>query len=186
MTYSRYTDEELIRFVAEGDDGAFTELRARHIKLFSVCAGKVLGFRSSEIEDVVQIGLLRIWKCADRFDPEIASFRKWATTIISRVAIDVRRRRDRGRDCLLTWTDAEFTDDRPHSNFVVVPTPDEIKLSDLDLSGLRVELLRVGELAARGVSYVGMVSLERIPLGTVKSRLNRFRKLAATLNPDAA
>ncbi|MDN5587802.1 MAG: sigma-70 family RNA polymerase sigma factor, partial [Brevibacterium sp.] len=74
-------------------------------------ATRVLGTRT-DAEDAVQEAWIRL----DRQDAEgIDNLGGWLTRVVSRVCLDVLRRRTaRGEIALDTWaTDAQITDDRP-------------------------------------------------------------------------
>ncbi|MGB3723577.1 MAG: sigma-70 family RNA polymerase sigma factor [Pacificimonas sp.] len=76
--------------VAQGDDGAF---RALTQVLYGPAIGtamKVLGNRA-EAEDAVQTALVKLWKTAERFDPEKAKVTTWFRRIVVNCCIDRKR-----------------------------------------------------------------------------------------------
>ncbi|MHB9880444.1 RNA polymerase sigma factor [Pacificimonas sp. ICDLI1SI03] len=76
--------------VARGDDGAF---RALTELLYGPAIGtamKVLGSRA-EAEDAVQTALVKLWKTAERFDPERAKVSTWFRRIVVNCCIDRKR-----------------------------------------------------------------------------------------------
>jgi|TARA_R100000501_G_scaffold13151_3_gene24056 RNA polymerase sigma-70 factor (ECF subfamily) len=80
----------LMADVARGDDGAF---RALTELLYGPAIGtamKVLGSRA-EAEDAVQTALVKLWKTAERFDPERAKVSTWFRRIVVNCCIDRKR-----------------------------------------------------------------------------------------------
>ncbi|MBV7257289.1 sigma-70 family RNA polymerase sigma factor [Pacificimonas sp. WHA3] len=80
----------LMADVAAGDDGAF---RALTQTLYGPALGtamKVMGSRA-EAEDAVQTALVKLWKTADRFDPERAKVSTWFRRIVVNCCIDRKR-----------------------------------------------------------------------------------------------
>jgi len=84
------SDEALMALVAQGDEGAFRRLAARHTAPSLRLAGRMTG-NLAEAEDVVQEALLRVWRAADRWRPT-AAFRTWLYRIVVNLCIDRGRR----------------------------------------------------------------------------------------------
>lgn len=76
--------------VAAGDDKAFGALTERLYGPALGTAMKVLGSRA-EAEDAVQTALVKLWKTADRFDPDRAKVSTWFRRIVVNCCIDRKR-----------------------------------------------------------------------------------------------
>ena len=84
-------DETLMARIAEGDDGAFSTLVARHLDRAVRTAQRLLGDRS-EAEDVAQDAFLKLWQHAARWRPEGGRFTTWFYRVVVNAAIDRLRR----------------------------------------------------------------------------------------------
>lgn len=80
-------DEALMERVASGDEDAFRLLAERHLGRILRLARKVLG-AGSEIDDVAQEALLRIWTNAGSWRADRARLTTWIYTIVYRLCID--------------------------------------------------------------------------------------------------
>ena len=80
----------LMTDVAAGDDGAFRALTQILYGPALGTATKVLGSRA-EAEDAVQTALVKLWRTADRFDPEKAKVETWFRRIVVNCCIDRKR-----------------------------------------------------------------------------------------------
>lgn len=85
-------DDELLARIAQGNQGALSELIARHGRGLRVFAARYLG-NAGDAEDVVQEVFVTIWKQAARFDPARGRASTWLYRITANRCIDQRRRR---------------------------------------------------------------------------------------------
>jgi RNA polymerase sigma-70 factor, ECF subfamily len=82
----------LVGAVAKGDKAAFERLYgATRAKLYGVLL-RILG-RPELAEEVMQETYLKVWKMADKFDPELASPITWMVAMARNRAIDIVRKR---------------------------------------------------------------------------------------------
>jgi len=88
-------DWELMQRVATSDEAAIDALYARFSVLVFQSARQVLGSRA-ETEDAVQEVFVRLWRTADRFDPNRAKLVTWVMLITRRHLIDRLRRQSAG------------------------------------------------------------------------------------------
>lgn len=144
-----------------------------------------------EAEDLTQEVFLKLWQNLDKYIPG-SSFRAWAFRVARNLLVDAYRRTREQRKA--TWIDPDFLEslpggDDPHTQVV---RRQRLELARAGLARLPEELARL--LLLRDFadwSYEELASELDLPLGTVKSRLNRARRelagiMAAQLTPRAA
>jgi RNA polymerase sigma-70 factor (ECF subfamily) len=144
-----------------------------------------------EAEDLTQEVFLKLWQNLDKYIPG-SSFRAWAFRVARNLYVDAYRRSREQRKA--TWVDPEFLEsipggDDPHTESV---RRQRLELARAGLSRLPEELARL--LLLRDFadwSYEDLADELELPLGTVKSRLNRARRelagvMVAQLTPRAA
>src|ERR671938_1935224 len=85
-------DEELIRRVAEGDDRALSELYDRYSRPVYATGIRLLG-DAHLAEELVQDAFTSVWRKAESFESERASFSTWLYRIARNRAVDLDRRR---------------------------------------------------------------------------------------------
>lgn len=178
-------DLELMQAVADGDEAAAAVLYDRFGALVFRSARQVLSSRA-EAEDAVQEVFVRLWRTADRYNPERAKLVTWVMLIARRHLIDrLRRRRVRPLDLSLEG-------DPQGRERAAGETPGRIE--EEERRGLL--LSRIEELPAlqREVivrAYMQGFTLREVaeqidaPLGTVKSALSRgLARLRDRLSDD--
>src|ERR671918_1699686 len=85
-------DEELIRRVAEGDDRALSELYDRYSRPVYATGTRLLG-DAHLAEELVQDAFTNVWRRAESFKSERASFSTWLYRITRNRAVDLDRKR---------------------------------------------------------------------------------------------
>jgi RNA polymerase sigma-70 factor, ECF subfamily len=85
-------DEDLMRWVAEGDDQALSELYDRYSRPVYATAVRLLA-DASLAEELVQETFTSVWRRAKSFQSERASFSTWLYHITRNRAVDLDRRR---------------------------------------------------------------------------------------------
>lgn len=151
-----------------GDRRAFDQVyRLSSARLLVVCL-RVLP-RRPEAEDALQDAYLTIWERAARFDRARGSAIAWLSVIARNTAIDRRR----ARTPLLPSSDDEPADPAPAADADLIAREDGLRvLACLDaLDPVEAAFLRTAFL--QGVTYADLAGRERLPLGTVKSRIRR-------------
>lgn len=134
-----------------------------------------------EAEDLTQEVFLRLWQNLHRWDSG-TSFRAWAFRVARNLFIDAYRRASHERKA--TWVDPEFLEslaggDDPHT---LVVRRQRLEIARAALARLPEDLSRL--LLLRDFadwSYEELAVELGLPLGTVKSRLNRARRELATV-----
>jgi RNA polymerase sigma-70 factor (ECF subfamily) len=177
-----------------GDEEAWTALVAATMRpLYRLCA--TYSPTSGEAEELTQEVYFKLWENLHRYTPG-SNFMAWAWRVARNLLIDAHRRCRRERSA--AWLDSEVIDSLPAEDDPHAEAERRQRLR-LVAHGLRhldeelAELVLLRDFA--GWSYQEIAEAADLPLGTVKSRLNRARlELAATVRrrlqiravPDAA
>ena len=166
-------DVALMQRVAAGDERAVAELYDRFASLVYKMAFQSMPTRA-ESEDAVQEIFIRLWRTADRYDPERAALVTWVMLIASRQLVDrMRRMRARIKPGVLD-----------ESTPVSAPLPEDSRGQSEREENMKEMMRRIDSLPElqRTVvkrAYLGGQTLRQIgeelntPLGTVKSALSR-------------
>jgi RNA polymerase sigma-70 factor (ECF subfamily) len=155
----------LLARVERGEEAALVALYDRAAGTVYACCVRILG-DADEARDVTSEAFWRIWCRASSYDPERCSAMAWILTVTRRLALDRRR-------SLLRRAGA-------HARARIQPRPSE---EAVDRTLARVEIAsafshlspadrRLLESAYfEGLSGADIAARDRIPLGTVKSRM---------------
>ena len=174
----RYTDEELIARFQEGDEQAYTELVNRYRDKLMTFVYRFVN-DMEQAEDIIQDTMLKLYTHKDYYR-NIAKFSTWIYTIAGNLAkTELRKRKNRK----VTNISQMGPEDRDYELPSVAPETDEVVQSEyiekkiqaaiqnLPLHFRTVTILRdIQEL-----SYEEISKIVEVPLGTVKSRINRAR-----------
>ena len=172
------TDEELIARFQQGDAYAFDLLVKRYKDPLLNFVYRFLG-DVVEAEDIVQETFYRVYK-NKHYYKEVAKFSTWIYTIAGNLAKTELRRRKRKRVFSIhkdspTEKDIELPDldkdPEKEVNSVITDKLIQKAISNLPPKFRQVIILR----DIQGFSYEEISSIIRVPLGTVKSRVNRAR-----------
>jgi RNA polymerase sigma-70 factor, ECF subfamily len=171
-------DNEMIGRLANGDDAALRELFGKHAAWLAVRLRTMLP--AADVEDVLQETFLGAWRGARRYQPR-GSEAGWLWGIARRQAALLLRRRG---PMALALPDA-FAGDAAFAGAAPAVDPVEVVQWRADLQdaidalgppGSRErEVLRLRYLEDRPVAEVA--KLTGVPVGTVKSRAHRARRL---------
>ena len=169
----RQEDYALMQRIATGDEAAVGALYDRFGPLIYRMAYQMLPSKS-DAEDAVQDVFVRLWRTAERYDPERAGLPTWVVLIARRYLVD-RLRRARARIKTTCSVEEDWS-----------PDPDGVDpLEGLDGDERFAELMqrveRLPEMQRKVVTraYLGGRTLRQIgaeldtPLGTIKSTLSR-------------
>ena len=174
----QYTDEELIASFQNGNEQAYIELVRRYRDRLITFVFRFVGDMELS-EDIVQDTMIKVYT-HKHYYKEIAKFSTWIYTIAGNLAKTELRKRKRRKVTLLSQMN---TDDRKYE----IPST-ELQSEDivqgeyaeryiqkailqLPLHFRTVVILRdIQEL-----SYEEISKIVNVPLGTVKSRINRAR-----------
>jgi RNA polymerase sigma-70 factor (ECF subfamily) len=173
-----YPDEQLIGRFQAGDERAYVELVNRYKDRLLNFVFQFLG-DMEQAEDVVQDTMLRLYE-KKHYYKEIAKFSTWIYTIARNLANTELRKRKRRKTTYLSHMSKDErqyeipavqdnVDQSLHNEFI----QDRIKsaISKLPEHYKTVIILRdIQEL-----SYDDISNIVGVPLGTIKSRINRAR-----------
>lgn len=172
------SDEELISRFQQGDAYAFDLLVKRYKDPLLNFVYRFLG-DLVESEDIVQETFYRVYK-NKHYYKEVAKFSTWIYTIAGNLAKTELRRRKRKRVFSIhkdspTEKDIELPDvsEDPEKevNSVITDKLIQKAINNLPPKFRQVIILR----DVQGFSYEEISSIIKVPLGTVKSRVNRAR-----------
>jgi RNA polymerase sigma-70 factor (ECF subfamily) len=170
------TDADLLPRCRQGDEGAWRELVSRHTRRVFSVSYQFTG-RVDEAEDLTQEIFIKVYQTLHRFDPSSGAFGAWVTTVARHHAIDQyrRRRQERSRRVF----DPEVLTRAHASGEGPAERAEREQRAQLVHRGLRAlpadlrEPLILCDL--QGMPYAEIASLLGVPLGTIKSRINRAR-----------
>ncbi len=171
--------EATVERCRSGDQAAWTALVGATIKpLYRLCAS--FAPSAAVAEELTQEVYLKLWENLEHYR-EGSNFMAWAWRVARNLLIDAHRksRRERGA----AWLDPEILDRLPSADDPQLQAERRQRLR-LVAQGLRqinpdlAELVLLRDFA--GWSYQEIAEAMDIPLGTVKSRINRARLELAT------
>lgn len=172
------TDEELIARFQDGDAYAFDLLVRRYKDPLLNFIYRFIG-DFVESEDIVQETFYRVYK-NKHYYKEVAKFSTWIYTIAGNLAKTELRRRKRRRIFSIhkeSQVDKELdlpdlkSDPEKEVNTIVTEKIIQKAINNLPAKFRQVIVLR----DIQGFSYEEISSIIKVPLGTVKSRVNRAR-----------
>jgi RNA polymerase sigma-70 factor (ECF subfamily) len=175
------SDERLVTAAQDGDRRALDLLLARHYdRIHAVCTRIAGGTRDAD--DAAQEALIRIVRALDRFDGR-AAFTTWAYRIATNAALDELRRRQRRPQLHVV----DEGDDWPRGGSDVAA--DELASRQVEAVADRMAIEQaLGELPEEfrapvvmrdvaDLDYAEIALALGVPIGTVKSRIARGRRM---------
>lgn len=167
-------DGELIGRCRAGDEAAWRELVSRHARRVFGVVYRFTG-RVDEAEDLTQEVFLKVFQALDRYHLDGGAFGGWLLTVARNHAIDHyrRRREERLRADVDTLESLPSAADGP---LRLTEKAERVRLVHAGLRALPPDLRAPIVLCdLQGLPYEEAAGLLGVPLGTVKSRLNRGR-----------
>lgn len=170
--YQELTDEELMRHLAAGMEGALAPLHGRYVPLIFTMAAQLLGREAAE--EIAQDVLLVVWREAATFDPARGTFRHWVLRIARRRIINELRRRGR-RPQVAPDPEGLLLASQPGDD----PEPDEEEWRAYRRAALREAVAALPPPQRQALSLAFFEDLTHaqiaayldLPLGTTKSRI---------------
>src|SRR4051794_30154704 len=172
-------DEKILARIRAGELAAFADLIGRHQEAVFRVVRNLLP-RIAECEDVAQDVFLIAYARLASFDPTRASFRTWLLTIARNVCLNSLKKR---RPLLTDFEGPSFHPADLRSPGAELEQAELFRRLDEALAQLPFEQRTAFVLAElEGLSMEEVGRMEGVPVGTVKSRLDRAReKLHAAL-----
>lgn len=170
------TDGDLLHRCRQGDQAAWHELVTRHTRKVFGVAYRFCG-RVDEAEDLTQEVFVKVFRNLHRFQETDASFSTWLTAIARNQAIDhYRRRREERLRQVKDPAVLELIGSPEGGPLADVEREERITLVRNGLRALPSDLREVLILCdLKGAAYEDISQILGVPLGTVKSRINRGR-----------
>jgi len=171
--------EATVERCRDGDEDAWSALVSTTLKpIYRLCASYAPS--AAEAEELTQEVYFKLWENLHRYNPG-SNFMAWAWRVAKNLLIDSYRRCYRERSA--AWLDPEIIDRLPASDD---PHEESVRRQRLRIisTGLRqlpeelATLILMRDFS--GLSYQEIAEALELPIGTVKSRLNRARLELAT------
>ena len=173
-----YSDEQLMSLFQGGDENAYIELVNRYKdKLINFIFNYLGDLESSE--DVVQETMIKLYQ-KKHYYKEIAKFSTWLYTIAKNLAnTELRKRKQRKTTLLSQFSKDDKTYELPSND----PEPGQEIQTDIVNKIIRDAVDQLSEKFKivivlrdiQGLSYEDISEIINVPIGTVKSRINRAR-----------
>jgi RNA polymerase sigma-70 factor, ECF subfamily len=177
VTSTGRSDEQLVEAANAGDAAAVDELLRRHYDRIHAVCRRIAG-STRDADDAAQEALIRVVRNLDRFDGR-SSFGTWAYRIATNASLDELRKRARRPQLSLVDDERpmpfEQPDDLAQRNVEAVVDRMAIDEALADLPEefrIPVVLRDVADL-----DYAEIAAAIDVPIGTVKSRIARGRRL---------
>ena len=166
--YPLLADEDLISLA--GDGQAFALLYDRHGRAAYSLAYRMLGERQAA-EDLAQDAFIKVWRGASSDRTERGRVRTWILSIVHNRSID-QLRANATRRRMQEKIEASAPRSQPSEAFAESWRNSQRDQVREALNTLPAEQLKILELAYfSGYTHVEIVDLLRLPLGTVKGRM---------------
>ena len=173
-----YSDEQLMSLFQGGDENAYVELVNRYKdKLINFIFNYLGDLESSE--DVVQETMIKLYQ-KKHYYKEIAKFSTWLYTIAKNLAnTELRKRKQRKTTLLSQFRKDDKTYELPSND----PEPGQEIQTDIVNKIIKDAVDQLSEKFKivivlrdiQGLSYEDISEIINVPIGTVKSRINRAR-----------
>ena len=173
-----YTDEKLMKNFQQGDEFAYIELVNRYRDKLYNFVYHFLG-DLEQAEDIVQDTMLKLYQ-KKHYYKEIAKFSTWIYTIAKNLSNSELRKRKRRK----TFTLSELSKDKPNYELMDKGIATEKKIeSEFNLEKINQAIQRLSKsfrtvIILRDIeklSYSEISNIVGVPMGTIKSRINRAR-----------
>ena len=172
----KFSDEKLILRFQEGDINAYNELVKRY-------KDRLLNFvfryfnNVEQAEDVVQDTLIKLYTHASYYK-NVAKFSTWIFTIAKNNALTELRKNKRKKTDSLWTDDGKFIDISSKEESLESKVQNEIAIDQLNKFLDEIpENFRIAVVLRdfQELSYEEISKILEIPIGTIKSRINRAR-----------
>lgn len=172
----KFTDEKLILRFQDGDINAYNELVKRYKDRLLNFVFRYFNNRE-QAEDVVQETLIKLYTHASYYK-NIAKFSTWIFTIAKNNALTELRKNKRKQTDSLWTDDGKVIDINSKDQSLDVKVQNEIAIDQLNKFLDEIpENFRIAVVLRdfQELSYDEISKILEIPIGTIKSRINRGR-----------
>ena len=178
--------EATVERCRSGDEEAWSALVGATIKpLYRLCASYAPS--AAIAEELTQEIYFKLWENLHRYNAG-SNFMAWAWRVAKNLLIDAHRRSRREREA--AWLDPEIIERLPGSDDPLEEADRRQRLRLIATSLHQIDATLAQLILMRdfaGMSYQDISEALELPLGTVKSRLNRARlELATTVRRRSA
>lgn len=181
MEATRATDEELVAAILDGEAALYTDLVERYRGRLINYLNRFLG-NVQESEELSQEVFLRVYRALDRFNPQYR-FSTWLFRVAKNAAIDlIRKRRLKlvpmqrvGADGQAQEREFESEERDPYRTLRNVERRQAIGAAIDGLKEEYRELIQLRHFAE--MTYEEIAEFKGMPLGTVKNKLFRGRRM---------
>lgn len=162
--------ELMMRIARDRDRGALAELAAHYaprLKGWLINRNVI----SETAEDLVQDALIKVWRKADKFNPEKASFSTWIYRLTRNCWIDYKRKQDRLQPTSpdIMQSLADHAVDAVDQDYDQLEAARAVNEALADLPPDTKSMLQMSFF--EGLSHSQIAIRTGLPLGTVKSRI---------------
>lgn len=183
----RATERALIARCKNGEVGAFDELFKRYEKRVFNCAYHISG-NYNDACDISQEAFIRVFNSIQTFRGD-ANFLTWIYRIVTNVYLDERKKSKAHRQTSLdefieleeNSVSRQIVDDRPVPAEIVETKERAAVVREAIASLPEYQRAIVTLYHVDNLSYDEIADILRLPIGTVKSRLNRARLALAEI-----
>ncbi len=182
QAFADLTDEDLMARVQQNDEYAFEELVNRYQHQLTTFIGNFVG-QGAHTQDILQETFIRVWKHRMRYKT-VAKFSTWVYTIAGNLAkTELRRQKIRRAFRINTGGEAQEEEGIDVEDQFADPEQDALRSEIAEV--VRREMGRLPKVYRSAVilrdiqdkSYEEVAEILQIPVGTVKSRVNRGRSI---------
>lgn len=171
------TDAELVRRCRAGDSRAWEEIVHTFARRVYNLAYRFSG-RHEQSEDLTQEVFVRVYRSLDQYDPQAGDLANWLMRLARNLVIDDYRRRTRtptdlGDDLNLHEFHLRSVLDAPDHGVERAERARQVREAIMRLPADLRECVMLRDIEE--LTYQEIVDILDVPLGTVKSRINRGR-----------
>jgi RNA polymerase sigma-70 factor (ECF subfamily) len=178
VTTSDRTDEQLVDAARRGDAAAMDQLLRRHYDRVHAVCRRIAG-STRDADDAAQEAMIKIVRNLDRFDGR-SSFGTWAYRIATNTSLDELRKRQRRPQLSVVRDEEDGATQEPAddmSHRLVDAVADRMAIDDA-LADLPDDFRTPVVLRdVAGLDYAEIADELGVPIGTVKSRIARGRRI---------
>ncbi len=186
----KLSDEQVVELAKSGCDEAFSHIITRYRNLVYKKA-KAYFIKGADEEDLIQEGMIGLYKAVRDFDPKVSSFASFAKLCVSRNMITAVKNSSRNKHMPLnSYISLNRTDDSGEEHVLLIAddkdsvNPENILINRENLHGITYRInrilskleLEVLALYLDGNSYRDIAAIIKKEPKTVDNAIQRIRK----------